>query len=286
MFSYEQRCSKRRFDIIWLRRHIRYILRKHRVRLMKETFSKSLLKALTEAGVGSRRRVADAIMRSSVRVNGHVISDLRYVVDAKKDRVTVGVQSVDIRPKRHIYLMLNKPAGVLSTVRDERGRDTVIDILPEKYRSLGLHPVGRLDKDSTGLLLLTNDGDFTYRLTHPKFEKEKVYLLQIGGILKPHEISALEKGIELEDGMTHGAVVKSIKFASPFNYSITLHEGRKRQVRRMFAAMGHRVVGLRRVREGSIKLGDLGEGCVRELSAGEVRGLSGQSGRDSRKKDK
>jgi 23S rRNA pseudouridine2605 synthase len=182
--------------------------------------------------------------------------------------------------------MLNKPAGVLSTVRDERGRKTVIDILPEKYRNIGLHPAGRLDKDSTGLLLMTNDGEFTYRLTHPRFEKEKEYLLQIGAILKPHEIGALEKGIDLEDGVTHGAAVKSIKSALPFNYSITLHEGRKRQVRRMFAALGHRVVALRRVREGSVVLGDLGEGQVRELSVGEVGRLAAKSGCDSRRKDK
>jgi 23S rRNA pseudouridine2605 synthase len=242
---------------------------------MKEISSKSLLKALTEAGVGSRRRVADAIMQGSVQVNGRVVADLRYAVDAEKDRITVDGRVVDIKPQKHVYLMLNKPADVLSTVSDERGRRTVIDILPEKYRNIGLHPVGRLDKDSTGLLLLTNDGDFTYRLTHPKFEKEKEYLLQIGAILKPHEISALEKGIQLEDGVTHGAVVKLIRSAPPFNYSITLHEGRKRQVRRMFAALGHRVVALRRVREGSIVLGDLEEGCVRELSAAEVGRLSG-----------
>jgi 23S rRNA pseudouridine2605 synthase len=242
---------------------------------MKEISSKSLLKALTEAGVGSRRRVADAIMQGSVQVNGRVVADLRYAVDAEKDRITVDGRVVDIKPQKHVYLMLNKPADVLSTVSDERGRRTVIDILPEKYRNIGLHPVGRLDKDSTGLLLLTNDGDFTYRLTHPKFEKEKEYLLQIGAILKPHEISALEKGIQLEDGVTHGAVVKLIRSAPPFNYSITLHEGRKRQVRRMFAALGHRVVALRRVREGSIVLGDMGEGCVRELSAAEVGRLSG-----------
>jgi 23S rRNA pseudouridine2605 synthase len=253
---------------------------------MKETSSKTLLKALTEAGAGSRRRMADAIIKRLVRVNGIVVADLRYVVDADKDRITIDGRVVDIKPQRHVYLMLNKPAGVLSTVRDERGRRTVIDILPEKYRDIGLHPVGRLDKDSTGLLLLTNDGDFTYRLTHPKFEKEKEYLLQIGGVLKSHEISALEKGIELEDGLTHGAVVRLIRLSKPFNYSITLHEGRKRQVRRMFAALGHRVIALKRVREGSIVLGDLGEGQVRDLSAGEVRGLSGQNGSDSRKKDK
>jgi len=242
---------------------------------MKKISSKSLLKALTEAGAGSRRRMADAIMHGLVQVNGSVVADLRYAVDAQKDRITVDGRVVDIKSQKHVYLMLNKSAGVLSTVRDERGRRTVIDILPEKYRSIGLHPVGRLDKDSAGLLLMTNDGEFTYRLTHPKFEKEKEYLLQIGGILKPHEISALEKGIELEDGMTHGAVVKSICSMPPFNYSITLHEGRKRQVRRMFASLGYRVVALRRVREGSIVLGALGEGHVRELSDGEVGRLSG-----------
>ena len=236
---------------------------------------RTLLKALVEAGAGSRRRVADAIMHGLVRVNGVVVSGLRYAVDAAKDRVEVDGRVVGIKPQKHVYLMLNKPAGVLSTVRDERGRRTVIDILPEKYRDIGLHPAGRLDKDSTGLLLMTNDGEFTYRLTHPKFEKEKEYLLQIGGVLKSHEIIALEKGVELEDGMTHGAAVKSIKSSPPFNYSITLHEGRKRQVRRMFAALGYRVVALKRVREGSLVLGDLVEGKVRELTAVEVGRLSG-----------
>ncbi|MFA5055154.1 MAG: pseudouridine synthase [Dehalococcoidia bacterium] len=244
---------------------------------MKETSSISLLKALTEAGAGPRRRMADAIMRGSVRVNGAVVSDLRHAVDIDNDRITVDGQKVDIKSRQLIYLMLNKPAGVLSTVRDERGRKTVIDILPVKYRRLGLHPVGRLDKDSTGLLLMTNDGEFTYRLTHPKFEKEKEYLLQIGAILKPHEVRALEKGIELEDGMTRGAVVRSIKSTPPFNYSITLHEGRKRQVRRMFASLGYRVIALKRVREGSVALGELGEGCVRELSVEEVGRLLDQS---------
>ena len=232
--------------------------------------SKALLKILVEAGIGSRRRVADAIMRGLVRVNGVVVIDLRYAVDVEKDRVTVGRRLVDIKSQKHLYLMLNKPAGILSTVRDERCRRTVIDILPEKYRNIGLHPIGRLDKDSAGLLLLTNDGDFTYRLTHPKFEHEKEYLVQIGGVLKPHEISALEAGVALEDGMTHGAVVKLIKASQQFNYSITLHEGRKRQVRRVFASLGYRVVALRRVREGGLLLGGLADGGVRELSAREV----------------
>ena len=240
---------------------------------MKKISSKSLLKALTEAGLGSRRRMADAIMQGSVRVNGVVVADLRYAVDAGKDRITVDGRVVDIKPQGHVYLMLNKPMGVLSTVHDERGRMTVIDILPEKYRSMGLHPVGRLDKDSTGLLLLTNDGDFTYRLTHPKFEKEKEYLLQIDGVLKPHEVNALWKGVELEDGMTHGAVVRLIRLSKPFNYSITLHEGRKRQVRRMCAAVSLEVVGLIRTRLGPLDLKGLGEGSYRVLTPQEVNSL-------------
>lgn len=234
----------------------------------------TLLKALTGAAAGPRRRMADAIMKGSVRVNGAVVSDLRYTVDVDKDRVTVDGRLVDIKPKRFVYLMLNKPAGVLSAVYDERGRKTVIEMLPARYRDIGLHPVGRLDKDSTGLLLLTNDGDLTYRLTHPKFEKEKEYLVQIDGNLSSNELRALERGVELEDGITHGAVVKLVRTMPPFNYSITLHEGKKRQVRRMFAALGYRVVALKRVREGSIVLGGLAEGELRELSAGEVEEVS------------
>lgn len=234
---------------------------------------RTLLKALTGVNVGSRRRVAEAVMRGSVCVNGCIVSDLRHAVDIENDRITVDGQLVDITPKRFVYLMLNKPAGVLSTVRDERGRKTVIDILPAKYRRLGLHPVGRLDKDSTGLLLLTNDGDFTYRLTHPRFEKEKEYFVQVEGRLKTNDMQALEGGVDLEDGVTHTAVVKSIK-SPPFNYSITLHEGRNRQVRRMFAALGYRVIALKRVREGGVELGELGDGCARELSAREVGELA------------
>ena len=236
--------------------------------------SQSLLKALADAGAGPRRRVADAIMRGSVRVNGVVVSDLRHAVDIGNDRVTVDGQVVDITPKKFVYLMLNKPAGVLSTVRDERGRKTVIDVLPAKYRGLGLHPVGRLDKDSTGLLFLTNDGDLTYRLTHPRFEKEKEYFVQVEGRMKAVEMRALERGVELEDGVTHKTVVRPIKALPPFDYSITLCEGRKRQVRRMFAALGYRVTAVKRVREGGVELGELGEGCARELSSGEVGRLA------------
>ena len=147
--------------------------------------SMPLIRALAEAGVGARRQLADEIKRCRVRVNGRVVEDFRYPVDVESDRVTVGGRDVDLARARRVYLMMNKPAGVLSAVRDERGRRTVIDLLPEKYRSVRLHPVGRLDMDSTGLLLLTNDGELTNRLTHPRFEHEKEYLVSIRSKLRP-----------------------------------------------------------------------------------------------------
>jgi 23S rRNA pseudouridine2605 synthase len=237
------------------------------------TLSTPLLKALTEAGVGSRRRIAEAIKSGEVKVNGEPVEDFRHPVNPETDRVSVHGKPVDLRPKRIIYLMVNKPAGILATTGDERGRRTVMDILPEKFRHLRPYPVGRLDKDSTGLLLLTNDGELTYRLTHPKFEHEKEYLIHVEGRLKPDEKTKLEKGLELEDGMTYPVVVKEIKSPPPFNYSITMHEGRKRQVRRMLANLGHHVLALKRIRMGSLNLGNLKEGAARELTDTEIRAL-------------
>jgi len=233
-----------------------------------------LLKALAEAGVGSRRWITDAIKNGRVEVNGEPVENFRHPVNPETDRVSVHGKIVDLRPRRTVYLMVNKPTDILTTTSDERGRRTVLDILPEKYRHLRLYPVGRLDKDSTGLLLLTNDGELTYRLTHPRFEHEKEYLIHIDGRLKPDEIRKLEKGVELEDGMTYPVVVKEIKSQPPFNYSITMHEGRKRQVRRMLANLGYHVPALKRIRMGNLTLGNLREGAIRELTPAEVHALA------------
>jgi len=232
-----------------------------------------LLKALTEAGVGSRRRIADAIKNGKVKVNGEPVENFRHPVNPETDHVSINGKPVDLKPRRTVYLMVNKPAGILTTTGDERGRRTVLDILPEKYRHLRLYPVGRLDKDSTGLLLLTNDGELTYRLTHPKFEHDKEYLIQIDGVLKPEEKRKLEKGLELEDGMTYPVVVKEVKSQPPFNYSLTMHEGRKRQVRRMLANLGYLVLALKRIRMGNLTLGNLREGAIRELTPAEIHAL-------------
>ncbi|MEE8470951.1 MAG: pseudouridine synthase [Dehalococcoidia bacterium] len=234
--------------------------------------STPLIKVLTEGGIGSRRRLADAIKQGKVEINGRVVEDFRHPVSVETDRLSIDGQPVDLRPRKAVYLMLNKPRGVVSTTNDERGRRTVVDILPAKYRHLRLHLVGRLDKSSAGLLLLTNDGELTYRLTHPKFEHEKEYLVSIASRLRPGDKRRLQQGIELEDGLTHPAAVREVK-AHPFNYSVTIHEGRKRQVHRMFASLGHRVLALKRIRTGCLTLGDLREGDVRELSPQEVQAL-------------
>lgn len=232
--------------------------------------SEPLLKVLTRAGIGSRRWLADAIRQNRVVVNGEVIEDFRHSV-SQKDEISIDGQLVDFKPKVVVYLMLNKPRGIMATTADERGRQTILDILPGKYRRLRLYPVGRLDKESTGLVLLTNDGELTYHLTHPRFEHEKEYLTAIDGKLKPGEKRKLEQGMKLEDGMTYPAVVREVK-SLPFNYSITIHEGRKRQVRRMLAALGYRVLALKRIRMGNLCLGNLKEGETRELTTREIHG--------------
>ena len=240
--------------------------------------SQPLIKILTASGTGSRRQMTAAIKRGGVTVNGRVVENFNEPVNPEIDVITVDGTHIDIKTGPHIYLMLNKPRGVVASTRDERGGNAVNDILPPKYRNLRIYPVGRLDKDSTGLILLTNDGNLTYRLTHPRFEQEKEYLVRIDTKLQPEEIHRLEQGIDLEEGKTAPARVKTLernmKSGSQYpgyDYSITIHEGRKRQVRRMLAALGYSVIELKRIRLSSLKLGTLLEGNVKELSPGEVR---------------
>jgi len=216
--------------------------------------------------------MAAAIKRGGVAVNGQIIQSFNELVDPAKDVITIDGKLLSAPAQPLLYLMLNKPKAIISSTGDTRGAKTVIDILPEKYRHIRLYPVGRLDRDSTGLILLTNDGDLTFRLTHPRFEQEKEYLVRTAQDLKPEEKTQLEKGIHLDDGKTSPARVKALKYP-PFSYSITIHEGKKRQVRRMFAALGYRVLELKRIRFSSLRLGALPEGEIRELTASEVRSL-------------
>lgn len=227
----------------------------------------TLLKGLTTAGIGHRRKLAELIRQGKVLVNNIPAENFNHPINPERDIVTIEGKRVNLNPHKSLTLMLNKPAGILSTTSDERGRKTIIDILPPEYRDKGLYPAGRLDLDSTGLIILTNDGELAYKLTHPRFEHEKEYRLYISGKLTAIQIKKLEKGIMLEDGMTHPARIEQVKSSHPYNYSITIHEGRKRQLKRMFRELGYKVFALKRVRIGSLRLGDLEEGRTRELSA-------------------
>ncbi len=228
-----------------------------------------LQKYLVEAGLGARRQVVSAIKQGRVAVNGKVATGYTMPVFPALDAIAFDGKPVKFKPSEMLVFMLNKPVDVLSTTRDERGRKTVIDMLPERYRSLGLYPAGRLDYDSTGLLILTNDGNLTYRLTHPRFEHEKEYLVTVSGKLSEEDKNKLEKGVLLEDGMTYPAAIREAPDAS-YTYSITIHEGRHRQVKRMFLSVGHEVKALKRIRIGRLELGELEEGQIKKLSQAEI----------------
>ena len=231
-----------------------------------------IIKLLTASGAGSRRQMTAIIKRGGIVVNGETVESFNHPVDPASDVITIDGTSISVAAEPPVYLMLNKPAGIISSTTDTRGGRTVIDILPEKYRTTRLYPVGRLDKDSTGLVLLTNDGSLTFRLTHPRFEQEREYRVRLDRALQREDVTALEKGIDLHDGRTSPARVKALEHP-PFSYSVTIHEGRKRQVRRMFAVLGYSVRGLKRNRLGSLRLGVLREGEVRELTRVEIESL-------------
>ncbi len=229
-----------------------------------------LQKFLARAGIASRRAAEEIISRGEVLVNGQPV-ELGCRIDPEMDVVTWKGQVVQAEAHQ-IYLMLNKPAGYLSTVKDPFGRPTVLDLLPRS--ELRLYPVGRLDLDTEGLLLLTNDGDFAYALTHPKFEVPKRYLVWMKGEMTEHQLRQLRAGVELADGLTAPAAASILQQGSGQTMlELSIHEGRKRQVRRMLAAVGHRVLRLRRVQLGQLALGDLPPGKTRRLQDQEVAAL-------------
>jgi len=237
---------------------------------MKGNKGVRLQTALSRAGVTSRRNAVSVIEEGRVRVNGRVVRRKGHRVDPDKDRITVDEKVV--RFKRKIYILLNKPKGLISSRRDPRGRKTVFDILPREFAEL--HTVGRLDRDTTGLLLLTNDGDFTYKLTHPKFEIRKKYRVLCKGDIQEKEIRRLQRGMMIDGKKTARADVKIIKSgAGESDVLIEIHEGRKRQIRNMFLFLGHPPKRLERVAYEFLKLGSLKSGRFRYLRDEEVRRL-------------
>jgi 23S rRNA pseudouridine2605 synthase len=224
-----------------------------------------LVKYLAHAGVASRRAAEELIAAGRVTVGGSVVTDPARDVD---ERSGVEVDGRAVRPEPHEVHLLNKPKGVVSTARDTHGRQTVVDLVKSRRR---LYPVGRLDADTTGLILLTNDGELAERLTHPRYGVEKVYRARVA----PPKVAGdalrrLREGVKLDDGLTAPARVRSAGWGV---LEITLREGRKRQVRRMLEAVGHRVITLERVAFGPLGLRGLEPGESRRLSAREVERL-------------
>ena len=228
-----------------------------------------LQKILSSAGIASRRKSEELIAQGRVMVNG--------VVATVGDQAEVGVDIVivdgkPIAAQRKRYLVLNKPQGHVTTRSDPQGRPKVTDLIDVPER---LFPVGRLDYDTEGLLLLTNDGDFTQRITHPSYEIEKVYVARVATPIGLRALDLLRRGVQLEDGISAPAKVR-IVYRDQRTVELTIHEGRNRMIRRMFAAVGSPVTGLIRTRIGVLTLGGLKTGGWRELTAGEVAGLLGE----------
>jgi 23S rRNA pseudouridine2605 synthase len=235
-----------------------------------------LAKYLAHAGVASRRSAEKLIGAGRVSVDGQPVTDPAREV-TEESRVTVDGRAV-VGPERRVVYAANKPVGVVSTAKDTHGRRTVISLVPAQ--GLRLYPVGRLDADSSGLILLTNDGELANRLTHPRYEISKTYRARVRGRVGERALRALREGVELEDGRTAPARARRMPAGreSEELIELTIHEGRKRQVRRMCRAVGHPVLALERVAFGPVELGGLLPGSHRLLRAAEIERLRTAAG--------
>ncbi|MBC7765794.1 MAG: rRNA pseudouridine synthase [Hyphomonadaceae bacterium] len=231
-----------------------------------------LQKYMALAGVASRRKAEEMILAGQVTVNGQPITQLGTQIDEHKDIVTVNGAMVQIEQQK-VYIMLNKPSGTVTTANDQFGRKTVLSLIPNQAERL--YPVGRLDYHTEGLLLLTNDGELTYRLTHPKHHIDKVYQVTISGILDEDAQKSLCEGVLIDDRKTspaHVAIIETTPQKTTFH--ITIHEGRNRQVRKMCEAVGAPCVKLSRIQLGVLSLGDLKVGEFRNLTHQEIAYLN------------
>lgn len=233
-----------------------------------------LQKVLARAGISSRRKCEELIRAGRVRVNGQPVRELGFKVDPARDRIELDGRPVQVEPP--VYIMLNKPRGYICTLRDPQGRPRVMDLvygIPQR-----IYPAGRLDYDTEGLLILTNDGDFAHALTHPRHEITKTYLVRVSGRPRNRDLNKLRRGIMLSDGPTAPARVAVIKKDPETTLlKVSIHEGRKRQIRRMFAAIGHPVIELKRIAIGPLTLGELRVGEFRHLTPEEVEKIKSVS---------
>ncbi len=234
---------------------------------------KTVLRAVIDGAGLSRRKAFDVIRAGRVAIDGAAVLDPSRPFAGGS--LSLDGEALGRGVPGRVYLLMHKPPGVITANFDPEGRPIVLDLVPPRLRASGLHPVGRLDRDTTGLLILTNDGDFTFRLTHPKHEVEKEYWLSASPRITDQAIQIMRGGAEIDGRIRTPVAVDRLRGQAPFEASITIREGRRRHVRRLVLATGAKVTRLRRVREGTLALGGLAEGAVRELTKAEVAALGG-----------
>ena len=239
-----------------------------------------LHKAIAASGLASRRAAEEMIRRGKVAVNGEIVTGMGILVDPDSDKITIDGSTLQTGLRRRSYL-LYKPIGILCSRRDREGRQTIYDLLPPEVEQ-GLYSAGRLDMDAEGLLIVTNDGDLTEKLTHPSSHLPKTYLVKVKGQVDQNVLKKLRKGVELDDGMTLPAVVTVMKGTGVDSNTwlrMVLTEGRKNQIKRMCLAVGHRVLKIKRIAIGDIRLPDhMKPGSFRKLTAREIERLKGGNG--------
>lgn len=230
-----------------------------------------LQKVMAELGVASRRKCEELILQGKVTVNGQITTELGTKVD--KQNAIILVEGIKITNKiKKVYLLLNKPIGYITSAKDQFDRPTVIDLISEI--NVRLYPVGRLDFDTEGLLILTNDGDLTFKITHPSHNVTKTYTALVDGRVQEEAIELFEKGVVIEDYKTAPAKLEILKYINNDTLiNITIHEGKNRQIRKMCDAIGHSILRLKRISIGDLKLGDLSTGHYRHLNKEEIEYL-------------
>lgn len=229
---------------------------------------------LSMCGVASRRKADEMVLEGKVEINHKVVHDLGIKIDPQRDRVCINGRQI-MQVHDFVYLVMNKPKDTITTMSDERGRTTVMSLLHSKHR---VYPVGRLDRNTTGVLLFTNDGEFANRLMHPKFEVKKSYLVTCQTAVKPEHVERLRKGLQIEGEKTAPAEVYVMPHGKGREIGIIIHEGRNRQVRKMFETLGYVVKKLDRVAYGPVTKEGLARGATRSLTRPEVRKLKELTG--------
>lgn len=223
-------------------------------------------------GITSRRNAEKLILEGRVKINGKTINDLGTKIDENNDTVSIDNKNIEA-VKNFTYIMLNKPKGCVCSLNDEKGRKTIFNYLGD-LKNKRLFPVGRLDYDTEGLIIVTNDGELSYKLTHPSNEIPKTYIVKVEGKVEESELAKLRKGIFLDGMKLHNCKIKLIEFLNNISrYEITIYEGRNREIHRMFESIGKEIIFLKRVAVGEMRLGGLSRGTYRYLTDGEIEYL-------------